>query len=132
MLLPQPRNLQSQSGIVIIEVALVLPILIAITFGLLSLGSIFIVHNNMLNAARETARSLAVGEITLSEAQTTAANHLIDWENLTFTVIPTEPNPSDVSVQITTPMSEAAMIDVLGIFDSGVLQAQVTMRKEIG
>ena len=111
---------------------LVLPLLILITLGLTGLGSIMFIQNNMLHAARETARSLAVGDTTLGEAHDTAANHLLNWEEVNFTVTPTEPNASDVSVEITTPLSEAALVDVLGIFSSGTLRARVTMKKEIG
>ncbi len=132
MISPRPRSIECQSGLVTLEAALVLPLLILITLGLTGLGSIMFIQNNMLHAARETARSLAVGDTTLGEAHDTAANHLLNWEEVNFTVTPTEPNASDVSVEITTPLSEAALVDVLGIFSSGTLRARVTMKKEIG
>ncbi len=132
MIAPRSRRIASQSGIFTVEAAFILPILILITFGLISFGSVLVIQNNMLHAAKETARSLAVGETTLSEAQGTAENHLLHWGGLNFTVTPTEPNASDVSVQITGTFSEDSFLDILGLFSSEILQAQVTMRKEIG
>ncbi len=90
------------------------------------------VQNNMFYAARETTRALSVGDITLTEAPDKATDYLVNWGGVNFTVTPTEPNVSDVSVTITALQSEAALLDVLGIFGSDLLQAQVTMRKEIG
>ena len=37
---------------------------------------------------------------------------------------------SDVSVSITVPLSEATLVDILGLFSTGDLEATVTMRKE--
>ncbi len=129
---PRPPRLEGQSGIVTVELALFVSLLIFLTFGLISFGSIMFVQNNMFYAARETTRALAVGDITLTEAHDTAADYLVNWGGVNFTVTPTEPNVSDVSVTITALQSEAALLDVLGIFGSDLLQAQVTMRKEIG
>ncbi len=36
----------------------------------------------------------------------------------------------DIAVTISLPMSEAALMDVLGVFQSGNLTAAVTMRQE--
>ncbi len=43
---------------------------------------------------------------------------------------PDDPNDTDVDVQISLPMSQAALIDVLGLFQSGTLTAAVTVREE--
>ncbi len=51
-----------------------------------------------------------------------------------FVVATVQPDPADpvnrdVSVTITVPMADAALVDVLGLFGSEILQTSVTMRK---
>ena len=120
---------QCQRGVAAVETALVLPFLVVLSLGTIGTGSILFVQNNITHAARETARTIAVGEGQLYEAATIANNHLLNWSGLNFTVVGSEPTPSDIMVDITVPMNEAALVDILGIFSSGVLQSQATARK---
>ena len=46
----------SQRGQALVELALVLPVLICISMGLLDLGRVFYIHTGLTNAAREGAR----------------------------------------------------------------------------
>ena len=48
---------------------------------------------------------------------------------MTYTVTVT-PSADDVDVQISLPMSSLAIIDILGLFQSGAMTASVTMLKE--
>ena len=112
-----------------VEFALVAPILLALVFGIIQFGMVMFVQNNMMNAAREAARQHAVGAVTLAGAQTVAQNYLANW-GMTFTVTATNPTATEVSVLITVPIKQASMIDVLGLFGSGNLEAKVVMRKE--
>ena len=130
MLSQMTQFLNGERGAAALETALILPFLVTLTFGVISFGSILFVQNNMLHAARETARTIAVGDATLGDATTIANNHLVNWSGLNFTVTSTEPTANDVAVQITVPVSEAALVDVLGIFGSGTLNSQITFRKE--
>ena len=125
---------RSRRGAVGVEMALVLPFLVLMLTGIVNFGLIFFIHNNMVNAAREAARSLAVKEVTAAQAETIARDQLT-FPGLNFVVEITEPDPNipaekDVIVVIRVPLSEASLADVLGIFSSGDLRAQVTMRKE--
>src|SRR3546814_13831528 len=53
-------------------------------FGIIQFGSVLFLHNNMVNAARETARRMAVDEsFDAAQAQSYAETYLSDW-NLTF------------------------------------------------
>lgn len=131
-----PRALRwNERGAAAVEFALVLPLLFAVLFGIIQFGALFFLHNNMVNAAREAARKLAVGDITtVAQAQATANAYLASW-GLAFTVTPTigvAPG-SDMIVTVTVPMKSATLIDVIGVFSPSsnpVLRATVTMRKE--
>jgi len=132
MLSQLPRWWKDQKGVAAVEAALILPVLVTLTFGTISVGSILFVQNNIHHAARETARTIAVGDGEVADAATIANTYLLGWNGLSFTVIGTEPTAADVNVAITVPMSEASLVDVLGIFSDGQLTSTVTFRKEVG
>lgn len=129
-------------GAAAVELVFALPLLITLLFGIIQFGFIFFVWNDMMNAAREGARRLAVDStITEVQAQTIVENWLVDWP-ATFTVTActtaddtatpaTCTGDDEVFVTVTAPMAEVAMIgnfvDFLGVRD---LTAQVVMRKE--
>jgi len=130
-MLPQvTRFWKSQRGTAALETAIMLPVLVTLTFGTISAGSLLFVQNNITHAARETARSIAVGDAEVGEAAYIANSHLLNWNGLNFSVQATQPTANDVRVQITVPMSQAALVDVLGIFSSGQLQSDITWRME--
>lgn len=136
--------LKDERGANAVEFAIVVPVLLLIVLGIIQFGMILFTYNNMVQAAREAARTLAVQETTAAEAQQIALNNL-GFSGLTFTitacapviaagggppcVAPLDPT-SDVSVTITVPLSEATLVDILGLFSTGDLEATVTMRKE--
>ena len=129
--------LKDESGSNAVEFATVAPILLLIVLGIMQFGMILFTYNNMVQAAREAARTLAVQETTAADAQTIALNQLA-FSGLPFTVTICEPATvpcagaplSDVSVTIAVPLSEATLVDILGLFSTGDLEASVTMRKE--
>ncbi len=136
--------LKDKSGSNVVEFAIVAPLLLLIILGIMQFGMILFTYNNMVQAAREAARTLAVQETTAAEAQQIALNNL-GFSGLTFTVTACAPGigvgggppcvapldpASDVSVTITVPLSEATLVDILGLFSTGDLEATVTMRKE--
>ncbi len=143
------RALAAQGGAIAVEMALVAPVLIVILLGIIQFGTAFFLQNNMVNAAREAARRLAVGEATVSAttgcpngegtAQRIACDYLADWGDLTFTVAACDPDNADatlcpgvtdVTVAISVPRSQVAFGDILGLFESGELEAFATLRKE--
>ncbi len=138
-----------------VEFVLVLAPMVLFLFGIIGFGLITYLHNNMVNAARETTRRLSVAEdvvvgngLTYScsvadmaalaaavnpdtGAQQIACDYLADW-GITFTVTATECVPvdnRDVTVLIVTDASDAFMTDLWGFFE-GDLEAEVTMRRE--
>ncbi len=122
-----------QSGAIAIEAALVIPIVVLLLVGIIQFGAIFYVQSNMMSAAQDAARRLAVGAVTVTQAQTYAQNKLVTW-GANFNVIAQDPDPgdpNDVKVTIEVPMSEAAIIDLpFSTFGSDLVRVQATMRRE--
>ena len=126
---------RATSGAAALEFALVVPVLLTLLFAIIQFGSVVFVQNNMVNAAREGARRIAAADATAAEATTVMQNLLSNW-NLTFTYNVAMPNPAnpadrDIVVTINVPASDARIVSFPpGLFGSGNLTAQVTMRQE--
>ena len=130
--LAQPNR--AESGIAAVEFAMVLPVMLMIVLGIMQFGSIFHIRNAMTDVARQAARSLSVGEVNETSAKQTALDSLSAW-SMTFTVVTSMPDPSvptdrDVSVNISVPLSQASIVDFLGLFATGNVASSVTMRME--
>jgi len=126
-------RLKDDGGAIAAEFALVFPVLILVVFAIIQLGSILFLHNNMINTARETVRRMAVAELNETEAEQFATNILTTWGGA-FNVDATEPDPAnpadrDVTVQITIPLTDAALIQFPPL-PGGNLTATATMRRE--
>ncbi len=116
----------NQRGVAAVEFAFVLPMLIMLLAGIVQMGLMFFVHHNMLSVSQETVRLVAVGELTTSEGETYANDHLTSWD-ITYD-ISVQQQGSDIVVDITAPLSDVALIDYLGLFQSGNMTARTTMR----
>lgn len=95
--------------------------------GMVSFGSIFFIQGNMADAARDTARRMALGQITPDQADAIIQDRLVNW-GMTYTVTATN-DGTDATVLISVPTADAAIIDYLGMFN-GNLRASVTMPVE--
>ncbi len=116
----------SQRGVAAVEFAIVLPVLVILLTGIVQMGLMLFVGHNMVSVSQETARLVAVGELTTVEGQTYADDHLINWE-MTYD-ISVQQQGSDIVVDIAVPLSDVALIDFLGLFKSGDLKTRATMR----
>ncbi len=120
---------RSERGVAAIEFALAMPFVLLVLSGIIQFGFVLFLQSHVADVARETARRVAVGEFEQAEAVQFAQDSLLNW-GVTYTVAVTFPDPDDVDVQISLPMSQAALIDLLGLFQSGTLTAAVTAREE--
>ena len=124
---------RDRGGVAAVEFAFILPILLMLFSGIVQFGSIMFLQNHMTNVARETSRRIAVGELAQADAVSSAQQALVNW-GVTYEVsVATADVGSgnqDITVAISLPMAEAALMDVLGVFQSGNLTAAVTMRQE--
>lgn len=140
------RFLASRDGASAAEFALVFPVFMLALFAITAFASTLFVQNNMINAARESARHMAVLEAPFSAgpvqcdseqagtpgtAEHVACSYLTFW-GTDFTVNATTSCPVEdkATVTITVDASEAAIMDVFGFFNDKTLEAEVSMRKE--
>lgn len=121
------------SGVAAIEFAIIAPVVIALLSGIIQFGFVLFIQNHMVDVARDSARQFAVGATTESETVDFAQAALMNW-GVTYTIDITVPDPSipttDVDITISLPRSDAAIADILGLFQSGTLTATVSMLVE--
>ena len=124
---------RDRGGVAAVEFAFILPILLMLFSGIVQFGSIMFLENHMTNVARETSRRITVGELAQADAAGSAQQALVNW-GVTYEVSVATTDVGggnqDITVAISLPMAEAALMDVLGVFQSGNLTAAVTMRQE--
>ena len=124
---------QDQRGAAAVEFAFIMPILLLMFSGILQFGSVMFLENHMTNVAREASRRVAVGELTETDAATMVQGALVNW-GVTYEVSVATADAGngnqDVTVAISLPLSDAALMDVLGLFETGNLSTSVTMRME--
>ena len=124
---------RNRDGVAAVEFAFILPILLLLFSGIVQFGAIMFLENHMTNVARETSRRVAVGELAQADAAGSAQQALVNW-GVTYDVdvdsVDMGGGNQDIAVAISLPMREAALMDVLGVFQSGNLTAAVTMRQE--
>ena len=146
------RFVLSRRGAAASEFALVLPIFMLCLFGITAFASTLFIENNMVNAARESVRQMAVLEAPYNtsgsvqcddpaagppaagekpSAEFIACSYLAFW-GTDFTVDASTDCPVDdkATVEITLDASQAAIMDVFGFFNGKTLTAEVSMRKE--
>ncbi len=116
-----------EAGSVAIEMGLMSIVFVALLTGIISFGSLYFVQGNMSDAARDTARRVATGELTPEQAQTHAEGALVNW-GMNYTVVASN-DGTEAAVEISVPMSQAAFVDFLGLF-TGTLRARVTLPAE--
>lgn len=58
------RFRRSERASALVEFAIIAPLLFMLVFGIMDVGRFFFDYNNLVNAAREGARSFAVAELT--------------------------------------------------------------------
>ena len=120
------RFRSSRGGVAAVEFAFVLPVLLTLLTGIVQMGIMMFVGHNMVSVSQETARLVAVGELTEAEGQAYANDHLMDWD-MTYDVS-VQLQGSDIVVDIAVPFSDVALIDILGLFKCGDLKTRTSMR----
>ena len=142
-----PQNNERRSGAVIVETAVMLPILLSVTFGVVEFGRAFMVSNLITNAAREGARLGIIQGVTTAEVKTAVADQVnstvgasIPTSNVVGDITPygVNPDPNDecancrardlVEVEVTVPYNDVGyFFRFLANVD---LKGQAAMRHE--
>ncbi len=121
---------RGRDGAAAVEFAFIMPILLLLS-GIVQFGGIMFLENHMTSVARDATRKIAIGDLTEADAPSAVQQSLLNW-GVTYDVdlVDAGGGDQDITVTISLPMSEAALMDVLGVFQSGNLTAAVTMRQE--
>src|SRR5215211_6661755 len=138
------RILRPRSGNAVLDMALVLPLLIALTFGAVEYGYALYIKHSLQAAAREGARAAIVAGATATEVQTAVDSSMAaaGFAQTKYTRPPTispagwttAAAGTTITVSVTTSWGTAG-ISVLpsylgGISSSKTLTGSTTMRKE--
>jgi hypothetical protein len=140
------RFVKSRCGAAAAEFALVFPVFMLCLFGITAFASTLFIENNMVNAARESVRQMAVLEApftpgavqcdspqaqVVGSAEYIACTYLTFW-GTDFTVNASTSCPAEdkATVEISLDASQAAVMDIFGFFNGKTLSAEVSMRKE--
>ncbi len=97
--------------------ALLLPLMTVMIFGTLQYGVLMYTYNSMLNTARNSARSLAVGSATETEVATSAKANLPGWvPKAEWTITPQDTGTTktnQVTTEISVSSSKATVLPLL-------------------
>ena len=105
---------RSQRGVAAVEFALMLPVLLAMLAGIMEFGSIYYVKNNMATVARDVARRMAMGELSIAQAEQEVQDQLVSWGlNLTITITDANP-PADLDYEVLGQHGGMLMVSVSG------------------
>jgi Flp pilus assembly protein TadG len=129
------RKCDQRRGVVLIEAALVFPILLLLTFGLIEYGWLFLRMESLSNAARRGARVAVTPDATNSDVLSAIDNMMTDSglgdSGYTVTVSSLDVDPGEtVTVRIVVPnyqnimLIQAPMIPVPDQIERGVTMAK--------
>lgn len=95
--------MKSEKGAALVEMALILPILIVLLFGIIDFGRIFHAYLTLDHAGREAAREASVGndETTVINRAVGAASGLISTSQVNVDFDPDQTRGSYVTVTLT-------------------------------
>ena len=122
---------REDAGAKIAEYVFIVPVVALVLAGIVQCGGLFLLQSDMTEAAEVAAQALAQGRIRGEAAAQRLVVQTLGERDMAFSVDARLPDPSDrtaktVTVVVTTPLSEAASFDFLGIFEDGNLRASAT------
>lgn len=121
-------------GQALVELALIMPIILLLTFGIVEFARVFSAQLVMINAAREAARCAAVGGSdteTISKAQNSAT--VFDIAKMLITIYPAEilrTGGDSVTVTIEYPVTIYAPVISSVLGNPYIVRGEATMRVE--
>jgi Flp pilus assembly protein TadG len=137
MVIVRRRKENRHRGVALVETAVVLPLLLLVTFGAIKYGWLFLKAQQITNAARHGARMAVLPDVTTDEVKTSvtgllaAANIVVNAGEIVITPVDVslDGHPA-INVQITIP-SERVDILMIPLFpQGGDIYASVTMAQE--
>ncbi len=123
-------NLNNQKGAALVEMAIILPILFLIVFGIFEFGRAMYITNTFNNAAREGARLAAVMPVPISiDAH---VRNCIPFDQAGLTITTSTPTPASgdpVTVTVTQPFH--TITGLIPMLDGKILKGEATIRYEL-
>lgn len=131
------RLVACRRGVVSVEAAFVLPVLITLVLGAMEFALLLFTYGAMQTAAREVARQLAVNYATPAEAAANVRGRLPGWSAAAAAVevsqaFPSDPSRNVYTVQVTMPASEASPVNFFTrATGDWPLRTEVAMKQEL-
>ncbi|PLC12149.1 hypothetical protein AUQ48_07750 [Kocuria flava] len=118
-------RLRSQRGAAAVEFALVVPVLLALLLGIIEFGRAYNVQISLTHAAREAARTMAVGNVWADAvSRGTTAAPSVDLEATDFAAAPAVCAPGQqISITVTHELET-----LTGVTDGLTLTGEAAMR----
>ena len=125
-----PAGVADARAAVAIELAILLPALLLVSFLILQCGFTLVTSNNLYDAARQAARRLATGTVNEAEATAAADALLADWPTRWDIVgeSAATTGTADVRVRIGVAAAEAGVLGLTPV--ASELSADVVRREE--
>lgn len=139
MVIVRKRKKSRCCGLAMVETALVLPILLMLTFGTIKYGWLFLKAQQITNAARYGARMATLPDTNFDDVKTSVIDLLnvvngivVNTDEVTITpiVLPVLNNRPGVNVYIEIPTDRVDILDITWIPEPELISASVTMAKE--
>lgn len=121
-------KLDNNKGAALVELAIILPLLLTIVFGIFEFGRAMYITNTLNNAAREGARRAAITPAPIN-VDTYVRNVIpFDKTGLTITTNPTAPS-SGAAITVTVTLPFEGLTGLVPVPDN--LRGEATMRYEL-
>jgi len=126
-------NLDNNKGSALVEMALILPVLLLLVFGIFEFGRAMLITNTLNYAAREGARRATVSPVPINIDAFVRSCISFDTDNLatitTSTTTPTSGSGVPITVTVTLPF--APMTGIIPGLDGITLTGAATMKYEL-
>lgn len=127
---------QKRNGAAVVEFAMVIPVMLVFTFGMIELSRMSMVKESLTQASREGARVGIRPTATIAAIQNRVAEELeiLGLSSAQVTVTPevlSEAEPGDdVRVEVSIPFTDASWVPNFFEFSTGSISAETVMRRE--
>ncbi len=127
---------QRRSGAAVVEFAIVAPLMMFMTLGMMEVGRMVMVKQLLVNASREGARLAVLPGASAEEVQSQVSGQLANESvsgvsvSLNPTALSTAPAGTAVTVTVSVPASAITWVPKPLFSFNTTLQASTTMRKE--
>jgi Flp pilus assembly protein TadG len=125
LIIPRPKSPHARAGIAALEMALIAPVLVFVTLGMLEMARAMMVKETLTDAARKGCRTAILANGTNSavtaDINTVLTNNSIPTADITITIlvngavadVSTATAGSKISVKVAVPIADVAWITPL-------------------